>query len=204
MKFLLGTKIGMTRIFDADGKNIPVTLVLATPSVVAQIKNEQKDKYNAVQIGFGVKKAKNISKPLRGHLKDLGNSEFLKEFRTLPQDANKFSRGQKLDVSVFQEGDLVKISGISKGKGFQGVVKRHGFHGGPASHGQKHSLREAGSIGSTAMQRVIKGKRMPGRMGSDRVTVKNLQVVKIDKENNLLALKGAVPGKRGTLLEIRS
>lgn len=189
----------MSQIFDSDGNVIPVTLVRATPNVVLQVRTKEKDGYEAVQVGFGGRKQKNIKKPQRGHFKELGSFRYLREFRT----ADKMERGQKIDVSVFQEGDTVKVGGISKAKGFQGVVKRHGFHGAPATHGTKHAHRQPGSIGATWPQRVVKGRRMAGRMGGERITVRNLKIVKIDVENNLLAIKGAVPGRRGTLLEIK-
>ena len=190
----------MSQVFDKDGTVWPVTIVQAGPTRVTQIKTKDKDGYDAVQIGFGVKKTKNISKPIRGHLKKSGDESlrWLREFRT----DEKPELGQILDASIFKEGDIVTVSGITKGKGFQGVVKRHGFKGGPRTHGQKHSEREPGSIGATWPQRVIKGMRMAGRMGGNRITVKKLKIVKIDKENNLLAVSGAVPGARGTLLEI--
>lgn len=190
----------MMQIWNEDGECIPVTVVSAGPSVVTQVKNKEKDGYDALQIGFGEKNEKNINRALKGHFKDLGNFRFVKEFRV--NGDIDLRVGDKIDISSFAEGDLVQVSGVSKGKGFQGVVKRHGFHGGPRSHGQKHSEREPGSIGATGPQRVFKGVRMAGRMGSDRVTVKNLKIVGIDKENNKILISGAVPGKRGTLLEI--
>lgn len=202
MKFILGEKIGMSQIFDAEGNAIPVTLIRVTPNVVLQVKAKEKDGYEAIQLGFGEQRAKNIKKPQRGHFKELGDFRYVKEFRT----DEKLERGQKIDASVFQEGDTVKVSGISKGKGFQGVVKRHGFHGAPATHGTKHAHREPGSIGGSggrAGGRVAKGMRMAGRMGGDRITMKNLKISKVDVENNILAVRGAVPGRRGTLLEIR-
>jgi large subunit ribosomal protein L3 len=200
MRFILGEKLGMSQIFDADGAVIPVTLIYAAPNTVLQVKTKEKDGYEAVQLGFGERKSKNIKKPQRGHFKNLGNFRFLKEFRTKNAE---FSRGDKIDVSIFKEGDTIRVSGISKAKGFQGVVKRHGFHGAPATHGTKHAHREPGSIGATWPQRVVKGRRMAGRMGGERVTVRNLKIAKVDVENNLLMIKGAVPGRRGTLLEIR-
>jgi large subunit ribosomal protein L3 len=198
MSFILGKKTKMSQIWK-EGKVIPVTIVQAGPVVVTQIRTQEKDGYNAVQVGFDTKKK--LNKPLRGHLKDLGNFRYLKEFRVKNID---FNLGDKISVDSFSEGEKVKISGLNKGRGFQGVVKRHGFRGGPKTHGQKDRLRAPGSIGATAPQRVIKGTRMAGRMGQERVTIKNLEIVSIDKENNLLFLKGAVPGFRGTLLEIRS
>lgn len=204
MKFILGEKLGMSQIFDSDGNVMPVTLVEATPNVVLHVKTKDKDGYEAIQVGFGIRKAKNIRKPQRGHFKDLGNFRYVREFRILQAADYKLpALGEKIDVSVFKEGDLVKVSGTSKAKGFQGVVKRHGFHGAPATHGTKHAHREPGSIGATWPQRVIKGRRMAGRMGGEKVSVRNLKIVKVDTEKNLLAIKGAVPGRRGTLLEIR-
>lgn len=193
----------MTQVFDQDGKVYPVTLVSASPSTVLQLKSTDKDGYVAVQVGFGEKRENKISKPQKGHFKDLGNFRYVKEFRV--DDASSFEVGNKIDVGVFSVGDKVEISGVSKGKGFQGVVKRHGFQGGRRSHGQKHSEREPGSIGGggRAGGRVTKGLRMAGRMGSDRITIKNLKLVSVDKDNNILAVLGAIPGRRGTLLEIR-
>lgn len=203
MKFLLGKKIGMSQIFDAEGSAVPVTVVQAGPVSVVQVKTKEKDGYDAVQLGFGARKR--VSKPVQGHLKPshAGNVRWLREFRLENQTEPAHARGSRIDVSVFQPGDIVKISGVSKGKGFQGVVKRHGFHGASSTHGTKHAHRQAGSIGSTTPQRVVKGMRMPGRMGHERVTVRNLKIVQVDKEKGLLAVKGAVPGARGTLLEIR-
>lgn len=199
MKFILAEKIQMSQIFDNEGNVVPVTLVHALPNTVLQVRTKDKDGYGAVQMGVGERKVKNIKKAQLGHFKDLGNILHIKEFRT----DGSFERGVKIDVSQFQEGDVVKVSGISKAKGFQGVVKRHGFHGAPASHGTKHALREPGSIGATWPQRVIKGMRMAGRMGGVRISTRGLKIVKVDAENNMLAIKGAIPGKRGTLLEIR-
>jgi len=195
MKFLLGQKLGMSQVFDEKGKRIPVTLVEAGPCVVTQVKTKEKDGYQAIQLGFKkIEKEKKIKKPMRK-----------KPFRWLREFKNgEYKLGDQIDVSVFQEGKKVKVSGISKGKGFQGAVKRWGFKGrASATHGTKHEHRTLGSIGSSFPERVIKGKKMPGRMGNERTTVKNLEIVKIDKENNLLAVKGAVPGVKGTLLEIR-
>lgn len=200
-KFILGQKIEMSQIFDKDGTVRPVTIVRAGPTRVTQVKTKEKDGYDAVQIGFGIKKAKNIARPIRGHLKKSGGEDirWLREFR----DDGKPELGTTVDVSAFKEGEVVTVSGTTKGKGFQGVVKRHGFKGGPRTHGQKHSEREPGSIGATWPQRVIKGMRMAGRMGGNRVTVKNLEIIKVDKERNLLAVSGAVPGARGSLIEVR-
>jgi len=202
MKFILGTKEKMTQVFDKEGIAYPVTVITAGPVVVTQIKNEDKDKYSAVQVAFGEKNKKNINKPLKGHFKDLGDFRYLKEFR-LKKNSLEYKVGDKIDLSIFEIGDKVAVSSISKGKGFQGVVKRHGFAGGRRSHGQKHSEREPGSIGSAGVQRVFKGVRMAGRMGSDRVTIKNLKIVQIDKGSNQLLVKGAIAGRKGTLVEIR-
>lgn len=198
MKFILGTKEKMTQTFDKEGVVYPVTVINAGPIVVTQIKDLDKDGYEAIQIGYGERHSKNINKPLKGHLKDLGNFKYIKEFEKF----GDLKLGDKIDVSSFVEGDSITISSISKGKGFQGVVKRHGFAGGPRTHGQKHSERKPGSIGAGGIQRVFKGLRMAGRMGSDRITVKNLKIVQVDKKNNILLVRGAVPGRKGTLVEI--
>ncbi len=197
MKFILGLKLGMSQMFDEKGGVVPVTLIEAGPCKITQIKTKEKDGYRAIQVGFKkIEKRKKIKKPLKQK-----PFRFLKEFQNKIEE---FKVGDNIDVSIFQEGDKVKISGISKGKGFAGAVKRWGFHGRPATHGTKHELRTPGSVGTSFPERVIKGRKMPGRMGTERVTVKKLKVVKVDKENNLLAIKGATPGRRGTLLEIRS
>jgi len=207
MKFLLGKKVAMSQIWDESGRALPVTSVFASPNIVTQVRTLEKDKYSAVQVGFGSRKEKNISKPQKGHYKNLGNFEILKEWR-LPADeaAGESDKkvGDKIDVSVFKNGDTVSVSGISKGKGFQGVVKRHGFAGGSRTHGQKHSEREPGAIGGRgrAGGRVSKGMRMAGRMGGERVTVKNLEVAQVVPEENLILIKGAIPGRRGTIVEI--
>lgn len=190
----------MTNVFDEDGIVYPVTVVNAGPLVVTQVKTLETDGYDSVQFGYGERKESNISKAVKGHTKDLGNFEALKENRVNETDLKV---GDKVDVSAFEEGDKVTISSISKGKGFQGVVKRWNFAGGRRSHGNKHHERTPGSIGATGPQRVLKGLKMAGRMGSDRITVKNLKIVKVDKDTNQLYIKGAVPGKRGTLVEIR-
>jgi len=196
MKFILGLKLGISQIFDEKGSPVPVTLIEAGPCVITQIKTKERDGYEAIQVGFKkIEKEKKIKKPMKK-----------KPFRWLREFKNKieeFKLGQIVDVSIFQEGNLVKICGLSKGKGFAGVVKRWGFHGRPATHGTKHELRTPGSTGTSIPERVIKGRKMAGRMGFGRITIKNLNVVKVDKENNLLAVKGAVPGRKGTLLEIR-
>jgi len=203
MKFILGTKENMTEYFSEDGTVVPVTVVSAGPVTVTRVFEKSKDGYNSVQVGFGIQKKQRINKPRTGQMKG-GLYKFLKEFRLKPIDTSDKKEGDIIDVSVFTPGDKLQISSVSKGKGFQGVVKRHGFHGGPRSHGQKHSEREAGSIGGGLRTHVPKGMRMPGRMGSDRITQKNLKVIFIDKENNIMLIKGAVAGKRGSLVEIIS
>lgn len=201
MKFMLGVKGRMTQIFDDKGTVSAVTIITATPMKVTQVKTVEKDGYQAVQVGAGTRKEKNISAPVKGHLKEIGAVRHIREFRT----TDAAERGATIDVSTFAEGDVVTVAAISKGKGFQGVVKRHGFKGGPRSHGQKNKERSPGSIGGggRAGGRVVKGMRMAGRMGGDRITVKNLKVLKIDAANNVLMISGAVPGRPGTLVEIR-
>lgn len=200
MKFILGKKIGMTQIFDKNGKQIPVTLIEAGPCEVLQIKIKEKDGYEAVQIGFQkIEKEKNIKKPQRKK-----PYRYLKEFKGKVMDIGHFKEGQIIDVSIFQEGEKVKIAGNSKGKGFAGVVKRWGFAGRPTTHGTKHEIRAPGSIGAATPPRVVKGRKMAGKTGVKRVTVKNLEIVKVDKGNNLLAIKGAVPGSKNGLLEIQT
>jgi len=204
MKFILGTKQNMTQIFDDKGIVHPVTVIKAGPVTVAQVKKSAtSDGYDAVQVGFGERAEKNINKPMKGHMKG-GNYAHMKEFR-VEKDAT-FAEGDKIDLSVFAIGDKVTISSISKGKGFQGPVKRYGFKGGPRSHGQKHSEREPGSIGGAGRDggRVAKGKRMAGRMGSDRITLKGMTIVSIKPETGEIFVRGAVPGRRGTLIEVKS
>jgi len=211
MKFILAKKVNMTQIFGDNGSVQPVTVLNVEELIVSQIKTQEKDGYSAVQIGSGSRREKNTSKPVKGHLKDLDvsedktrNSAVLKEFRM--KEVSSLNKGDKISIETFSVGDNITVSAISKGKGFQGVVKRHGFHGGPRSHGQKHSEREPGSIGGGGRKggKVIKGMRMAGRMGSDRITIKNLKVVAIDAVNNQMLVSGAVPGRRGTLIEVRS
>ena len=189
----------MTQIFDNEGVVHPTTLVEVSPIVVTQVKTKETDGYNAVQVASGVKKAERINKAMKGHMKDLGAFASLREFR-VNEVNNKV--GDKIDLNQFKQGDAIEVSAISKGKGFQGVVKRHGFGGGPRTHGQKHSEREPGSIGGGLRNKVPKKMRMAGRMGSDRVTIKNLRVLHVDPSANIMYISGAIPGKRGTLVEI--
>ncbi len=190
----------MTQVYTDDGQAHPVTALSVSPIKIVQVKTKEVDGYDAVQVGHGIKREKLLNKAMKGHQ---GKETFrtLKEFKT---EVTDMKVGDEINIDAITEGDVVQVSAISKGKGFQGVVKRHGFHGGRRSHGQKHSEREPGSIGATGPQRVLKGTRMGGRMGSDRVTVKNLKVMKIDQEAGLIYIKGAIPGKRGTLVEIVS
>lgn len=199
MRYLLGKKLGMSQVFAANGSVVPVTLIKTGPLVVVGVKTKERDGYEALQLGFGVRRPKRVAKPQREEWGKLGSFAVVREGRGMSGK----NRGETLDLTQFQEGDMVRVSGISKAKGFQGVVKRHGFHGAPATHGTKHAHREPGSIGATWPQRVIKGRRMAGRMGGERVTLKRVKVVKVDPERQVIALKGAIPGRRGTLVEIR-
>lgn len=194
----------MSQTFRDNGNVVPVTAVKVEPVIVTQIKTKESDGYNAVQVGFSPTKESRVNKPQRGHTKGLGNFKHFKEFRVA--DTATYKIGDKIDVSIFAPGDKITVSGISKGKGFQGVVKRHGFHGGSRTHGQKHSEREPGAIGGGARAggRVAKGMRMAGRMGGNRVTIKGLKIEAVIPEENAILLSGAVPGRRGSVLEIRS
>ena len=204
MKFLLGEKVNMSQLFDAAGNVVPVTIIRVMPNIAVQVRTKEKDGYDAIQLGAGDRKQKRIAKPQIGHFKELGNFRYVREVRL--KEPAIVERGTAFDVSVFSEGDMVRVSGISKSKGFQGVVKRHDFAGAPATHGVKHAHRQPGSIGGSGGRpggRVAKGIRMAGRMGGDRISVRNLKIAKVDVENNMLAVKGAIPGRRGTLVEIR-
>ncbi len=203
MKFILGKKQHMMQCFDESGKVVPTTVIEAGPLIVTQVKNGESDGYTAIQVAYLEQKKNRASKAHLGHVKKAGLPEdsafkHLREFR----DIEEVAVGDKITVEAFAKGDVVTISGVSKSKGFQGVVKRHGFSGGPRSHGQKHSEREPGSIGGGLRNKVPKDMRMAGRMGGDRITVKNLEIVGIDKEHNQILVKGAIPGRRGTLIEI--
>lgn len=199
MKVLLGKKLDMTQIFKEDGTVVPVTLIEAGPCTVTAVKTNPAGTKTAV-LGFGA--AKRAAKAQREDWKELGVFALTKEF-SIPE-GEEIARGNTVDVSAFEVGEKIDVIGTSKGKGFQGVVKRHGFHGSPATHGHKDQLRMPGSIGAGGPQRVFKGTRMGGRMGGDRVTVKNLEVVKIDKDNNVIAIKGAIPGSRGSFITLRA
>ncbi|MCA9367484.1 50S ribosomal protein L3 [Candidatus Kaiserbacteria bacterium] len=202
MKFIVGTKTGMTQVFDENGVCHAATVLKVEPAVVSQVRTVEKDGYSAVQLASGEVKESRAKKA------DKGNgvaAAIVREFRprdVYGQTVDGVEQGATLDVTMFAPGDAITVSALSKGKGFQGVVKRHGFGGGRRSHGQKHSEREPGSIGATGINRVMKGLRMAGRMGSDKVTVKGLTVLQVNKEENLLLVSGAVPGRKGTLVEV--
>jgi large subunit ribosomal protein L3 len=203
MKNLIGRKMGMGQIFSEEGKAIPVTIIEAGPCLVTQIKTRDKEGYNAVQLGFEEVREDRLNKPRAGHLKSNG----IKPLRHLSEvrvdEPGHYELGQEIKVDVFSIGDRADVSGISKGKGFAGVIKRHGFSGGPASHGS-HFHRAPGSVGACATpSKVFKGKKLPGRMGHEKVTVLSLEIVDIKPDRNLLLIKGAVPGPRGGLVHIR-
>jgi large subunit ribosomal protein L3 len=201
MKFILGTKLNMTQTFDDKGFVHPVTAIKAGPLTVTRVKTVETDGYNAVQVGFGSRRVKNLTKAVQGQMNG-GNFAVLQEFRTNGEPTYKV--GDLIDLSVFAPGDVISVSGVSKGKGFQGVVKRHGFGGGPRSHGQKHSEREPGSIGGAGRDggRVAKGKRMAGRMGGENITLKGLKIVSVKPETGELFIGGAIPGRRGTVVTL--
>jgi large subunit ribosomal protein L3 len=217
MKGILGVKVGMTQIIDDDGVVSPATIIQAGPCFVTQVKVTKSDGYNAIQLGYGEVKEQRLTRPERGHLGLLKTDakhprrktsngvpavRHLREIRT--RSASDYEVGQVLTVAQFEPGDRVDVVGRSKGRGFAGVVKRHGFSGGPKTHGQSDRQRAPGSIGATSgMSRVIKGLKMAGRMGNERVTSQNIEVVRIDPERNLIAVKGSVPGAKGGLVMIR-
>jgi large subunit ribosomal protein L3 len=204
MEGIIGKKIGMTRIFNPEGHSIPVTVIEAGPCPVVQVKTEEKEGYQAVQLGFGEKRKTLFTMPLFGHFEKakIETKKLLKEIKTKPGE--KFEMGQEVKVDIFSVGEKVCVTGVSKGLGFQGTVRRHKFHGGPKSHGQSDRLKAPGSIGASSFpSRVFKGQRMAGRMGGNKVTVKNLVVAGIDVEKNLLLVKGAVPGKKNSYLTIK-
>lgn len=198
---LIGKKIGMTQIFDEAGKVIPVTVLEAGPCRVVQIKTKEKEGYTAVQLGFESIQERKVSKPLMGHFKKHESApyRYLKEFRL--EDASDVQQGQELNVSIFQAHEKITIIGTSKGRGFSGVMKRHNFHGFQSSHGVHESFRGPGSIGQCATPaRVLKGLKMAGHFGVDRVTIHNIKIVKIDEEKNLIMVKGAIPGHRNSIV----
>lgn len=197
---ILGRKVGMSQLFEESGEAVPVTVIETPPCVVVQVKTVETDGYAAIQVGFGEKKK--INSPAKGHMKGLGQFQYLRELKV--DDIGGFEVGQKVGCEIFEVGELVDVTGITKGKGFAGVMKRHGFHGGPKTHGQSDRDRAPGSIGSgTSPGRVWKGMRMAGHMGTGSATVKSLRVVRTDPKKGVLMVRGAVPGNEGVLLKIR-
>lgn len=201
-KGILGKKLGMTQIFAADGKIVPVTVVEAGPCVVVQKKTTDSEGYNAVQVGFDTIKEKLVNKPQKGHFAkhNVRNTRYLREFRL--EDIQALNVGDEIKADIFAEGELVDVSGISRGKGFAGAIKRWNFHRGPEAHGSKYH-RGPGSLGKRSWARVPKGRKLPGHLGVEKVTVQGLRVVRVDTERNLLLIKGAVPGAKGSLVTIR-
>ena len=203
-KAIIGRKIGMTQIFDENGVVIPVTVIEAGPCPVVQVKTEETDGYNAVQLGFGEVKEKKVNKPEKGHFTkaNVKFTKHLREFRL--DDVSNVKVGDEIKVDTFKEGEMVDVQGTTKGKGFQGVIKRHGQHRGPMGHGSMYH-RRPGSMGSTSTPgRVFKGKKLPGHMGVDTVTIQNLVIVKVDTDKNCILVKGSVPGNKGSVLKIRN
>ena len=202
-KAILATKVGMTQIFDENGVLVPVTVLQAGPCVVTQVKTADNDGYSAIQVGFGEKKENRVNKPMKGQFAKAGVSckRYLKEFRF--EDAETYTLGQEIKADIFDAGDKIDATATSKGKGFQGAIKRHGQSRGPMAHGSKYH-RHAGSNGACSdPSKVFKGKRMPGQMGGKKITVQNLEIVKVDVENNLLLVKGAVPGPKNSMVTIK-
>lgn len=202
MKKIIGKKIGMTRIFDKEGKTIPISIVEAGPCIVTQIKTIDTDGYVAIQVGYG--ETKKVNKPVAGHLKKSGvkgGFQRIQEFRMSDEEMNNLKIGDQVNIEGFQSGDEVKVSGFSKGKGFQGTVTRHHFHTGPRTHGS-NNYRQPGSIGATFPQRVIKGRRMAGHMGAENITTSGLSIIDVNKEKKLILIKGAIPGYNGSIVVI--
>jgi large subunit ribosomal protein L3 len=202
-KAILGLKVGMTQIFDSEGRAVPVTVIAANPNTVVQKKTVENDGYEAIQVGFDDKDEKKVTKPIKGHFAKakVATKRYLREFRL--EDTGSYEVGQEIKVDIFKEGDRVDISGVSKGKGFAGAIKRHNFHRGPMRHGSKYH-RWAGSMGaSSSPSRTIPGKKLPGHMGAENTTVLNLEVVKVDPEKNIILVRGGVPGIRGSLVMIK-
>ena len=202
-KAILTTKVGMTQIFNEDGVLTPVTVLQAGPCVVTQVKTEENDGYKAVQVGFVDKREKLVSKPVKGHFDKAGVSykRYVREFRL--ENAEEYSVKDEIKADIFAAGDKIDATAISKGKGFQGAIKRHGQHRGPMAHGSKFHRHQGSNGSATTPGRVFKGKGMPGQMGNKQITVQNLEVVKIDAENNLILVKGAVPGPKKCLVTVR-
>ncbi len=197
---IVGRKLGMTQIFESDGRAVPVTVIEAAPLIVVQVKTLETDGYEAVQVGLGARKR--VNSPQKGHMKDLGKFRHLRELKV--DNVREWEAGKTVSVEIFEPGDLVDVSGPSKGRGFAGVMKRHGFHGGPKTHGQSDRARAAGSIGAgTSPGKVIKGMKMAGHMGTHQVTVKSLKVIRSDAAKGILMVRGAVPGNEGALVKVR-
>ena len=202
-KAILATKVGMTQIFNEDGVLTPVTVLQAGPCNVTQIKTVDNDGYSAIQVGFMDKREKLVNKPVKGHFDKAGVSykRFVREFKL--EDADAYEMGQEIKADIFEAGDKVDVTAISKGKGFQGAIKRHGFHRGPMTHGSKFHRHQGSSGSASDPSKVFKGKKMPGQMGNKRITIQNLEIVRVDGENNLLLIKGAVPGPKKSLVTIK-
>lgn len=203
-KGLIGKKIGMTQVFDENAKAIPVTVIEVAPNIVVQIKTKEIDGYDSIQLGFGDVKDKHLNKPKKGHLEKfkIENVKYLKEFRL--NDTKKYEVGQKLGADIFEKGDIVAVQGTTKGKGFQGVIKRHGQQRGPTTHGSRYH-RRPGSMGASATpSRVVKGKKLPGHMGSVTRTIKNLEIVSVDNDKNVILVKGSIPGPKGSIVKIKA
>ena len=202
-KAILGRKIGMTQLFSDNGELVPVTVIQAEPNIVLQIRTIENDGYEAIQLGFSEAKGKHVTKPKKGHAEKANTTtkRYIREFRDAKLD--EYEVGQEVSVDVFKSGDKIDVSGRSKGKGFQGAIKRHNFHRGPMSHGS-HFHRAPGSLGAVDPMRVFKGKKMPGHMGSENVTIQNLEVVSVDTERNLILVKGNVPGAKKSFVNVTS
>lgn len=203
-KGIIGKKIGMTQIFDEKGNVVPVTVIEATPNVVAQVKTVETDGYNSIQLGYGEVKDKHINKPEKGHFTKAGLAakKHLREFRV--EDVENYKVGDEVKADIFEAGEKIDVQGTTKGKGFQGVIKRHGQHRGPMGHGSMYH-RRPGSMGSTSTPgRVFKGKKLPGHMGVQTVTIQNLEVVRVDLDKNVILVKGSVPGPKGAILKIKT
>lgn len=200
-KAILARKLGMTQVFDESGRVIPVTVLEAGPCVVLQVKSKDTDGYEAIQVGFLEQKESRVNKPLKGHFAKSGNKvyQYIKEFRV--EDASQYEVGQEIKVDQFDSGDIIDVIGTSKGKGFQGSVKRHGFGTGPLTHGSRYH-RGPGSMGAMGPARVFRGRKLPGRKGHERITVQNLEVVRSDSDKNLLLIRGAVPGPKKSLVSV--
>ena len=199
---ILGKKLGMTGVFTSQGRYVPATVIEAGPCVITQIKTRETDGYDALQVGFGGKKASRVNKPMQGHFKKSGDQcfRFVKEFSV--ENPAEYNVGQQLTVEMFKVGERVDVVGTSKGRGFSGVIKRHGFHRGPMTHGSRN-IRRPGSVGCSAWPaRIIKGKKMPGQYGNDRMTIRNLEIIDIRSDDNLILLKGAVPGSDSGLVSV--